>query len=445
MNKIKKYLCVISFDALSSLDFDYIKELPNFKNFIREASYCKNVRSVLPTLTYPAHTTIVTGKYPKNHGVINNKLLQPNSKRPDWYWYRKYIKGDTLYDMAIKDGMKVGALLWPVTGKSKIQYNMPEIFPNRSWQNQVMVSLFSGSPMFQYKLNKKYGYLRNGTQQPYLDNFTHKSMLYTIENKKPNLTFVHYTDLDSMRHIYGFNSKEAREALLRHDARLGEIISSLRKNNMYKDTTIVVLGDHSSLDEDKIINLNVLLRKSGYININKGGKILDYKAIAHSCDGCTYIYTNKYNFELVNKLHDILMDFNKTYNCIEKIYSKEEAAQLGADPNCTFMIDAKKGYYFLDNVNGELIQKITDENFDKIEGATRATHGYSPFKPNYDTVFMISGNGINKGVVVEKMNLVDEAPTLAKVMGLDLKNCDGQVIEEFLLQNKIENKEIRRR
>ncbi|ABK62371.1 MULTISPECIES: alkaline phosphatase family protein [Clostridium] len=436
MNKIKKYLCIISFDALSSLDFDYIKELPNFKSFIREASYCKNVRSVFPSLTYPAHTTIVTGKYPKGHGVINNTLFQPNCKNPDWYWYRKYIKGDTLYDLAIKEGMKVAALLWPVTGKSKIQYNMPEIFANKFWKNQTMVSLFSGSPMFQYKLNKKYGYLRSGIGQPYLDNFTHKSMLYTIENKKPNLTFVHYTDLDSMRHRYGFNSKEAREALLRHDSRLGDIISTLRKNNMYKDTTIVVLGDHSSLDENKIINLNVLLKENGYINANKNAKIIDYKAIANSCDGSTYIYTKKYNFQLVNKVYDLLMEFKKKYNCIEKIYSREEATRLGADPNCTFMIDAKKGYYFLDNINGKLIQEITDDNIDKIEGATRATHGYSPFKPNYDTVFMMSGRGINKGVIVDKMNLVDEAPTLAKVMGLDLKDCDGRVIEEFLLKKR---------
>ncbi|KEI00157.1 ectonucleotide pyrophosphatase/phosphodiesterase [Clostridium botulinum] len=432
MDKIRKYMCVISFDGLSSLDFNYIKELPNFKEFIREASYCKNVCSILPSLTYPAHTTIVTGKYPKNHGVINNKLLQPNRAHPDWYWYRKYIKGDTLYDLSIKKGMKIAALLWPVTGKSKIQYNMPEIFANRAWQNQVMVSLLSGSPLFQYKLNKKFGHIRNGLMQPNLDNFTHKSLLYTLQTKKPNITFVHYTDLDSMRHRYGFHSKEAKEALLRHDVRLGDIMATLRESKLYKDTTVVVLGDHSSFDENKIINLNILLKENGYIKLDDKGKIIDYKAIAHSCDGSTYIYTKSYNFDLVNRIYDIINKFNKEHNCIEKIYSKEEATKLGADPKCTFMLDAKLGYYFLDNINGNLIQEITDENIDKIPGATKSTHGYSPFKPNYGTVFMMRGKGVKQGVIIEKMNLVDEGPTIAKLLEINLKDTDGRVIEEFL-------------
>ena len=185
MGKRPKYLFVISFDGLSSLDFEYIKKLPNFKDFLKEASYSKEVYSIYPSLTYPAHVTIVTGKYPKNHGVINNTKLQINKDSPDWYWHRKNIKGETIYDLAIKKGMKVAALLWPVTAKSKIQYNMPEIFPNRPWQNQLMVSAFNGSPYYQYKLNKLYGNLRKGIKQPYLDNFTHHSLLYTIKNVKP--------------------------------------------------------------------------------------------------------------------------------------------------------------------------------------------------------------------------------------------------------------------
>lgn len=180
MERKTKHLIVISFDGLSTLDFEYIKSLSNFKNFINESSYCKQVYSVYPTLTYPAHATIVTVKYPKNHGIINNTLLQPNRNSPDWFWQRKYIKGETLYDIAIERGMKVAALLWPVTAKSNIQYNMPEIFANRPWQNQIIVSLLNGSPLFQAMLNNKFGALRDGINQPNLDNFTHQSLLLSL-------------------------------------------------------------------------------------------------------------------------------------------------------------------------------------------------------------------------------------------------------------------------
>lgn len=432
MKRTTKHLIVISFDGLSTLDFEYIKSLPNFEKFINESACCKKVYSVYPTLTYPAHATIVTGKYPKNHGIINNTLLQPGRRSPDWYWQRKYIKGETLYDLAIKRGMKVAALLWPVTAKSSIQYNMPEIFANRSWHNQIMVSLFNGSPLFQITLNNKFGALRDGLRQPNLDNFTHQSLLYTIKEKKPDITFVHYTDLDTMRHHHGFYSKEAKEALKRHDSRLEDIIKTLKENNMYEDSTIIALGDHSSLDEDKIINLNILLKENGYINVNTSGNIIDYKAIIKNCDGSAYVYVkDSLNQKLICEIRDLIDDFNKKYKCIEAIFTSDEAKELGADPRCALMLEANKGYYFLDHLEGEIIKKIQPNEAGVVHDVTSSTHGYSPFKEDYTTVFMAAGCGIKKGAVIEKMNLIDEAPTMAKLLGLELKNVDGRIVEEI--------------
>ncbi|MFL0196580.1 ectonucleotide pyrophosphatase/phosphodiesterase [Clostridium sp. WILCCON 0269] len=437
MQRTSKYLYIISLDGLSSLDFEYISNLPNFKSFLATASYCKNVYSVYPTLTYPAHVSIVTGKYPKNHGIINNTLLQPNRKCPDWYWYRNEIKGDTFYDLAIENGMKVAALLWPVTARSKIQYNMPEIFANRLWQSQVIVSLLNGAPLFQYELNRKFGYLRDGIKQPNLDNFIHKSLLHTIKNKHVDLTLAHYSDLDSMRHKYGFNSEEATLALKRHDKRIGEIVQALKEKGIYEESTIIILGDHSSLDTNKVINLNVLLKDRGYIKVNAKGKISDYKAITKSCDGCVYVYVKNNDSKVLKEIRELIEDFNVVYEGIEAIYSREEALELGADEQCSLMLEAKLPYYFQDKIYGELIEEIDKENLQGEDGYKLCNHGYSPFKPNYTTVFMASGKGIKKGVIIQQMNLVDEAPTIAKLLGLELKNTDGKVLEHLLEGNYI--------
>lgn len=434
MERICKYLYVISLDGLSTLDFEYINMLPNFRNFIAASSYCKNVYSVYPTLTYPAHASIVTGRYPKNHGIVNNTLLQLNRKSPDWYWHSKNIKGDTIYDLAAKNGMVVGALLWPVTAKARIQYNMPEIFANRPWESQIIVSLFNGSPLFQYQLNKEFGHLRDGIKQPNLDNFTHQSLLYTIKNKNLDLTLVHYTDLDSTRHKYGFYSEEAKLALKRHDKRIGEIVQTLKDKGIYEESTIILLGDHSSIDEDKIINLNVLLREKGYIQVDGKGKILDYKAIVKNCDGSAYIYTKGEDEE---RLKEILREFNDKYECIEEIYSREEAVDFGADPQCYLMLEAKKGYYFQDGITGKIIKEINSYSIKDDEEYTLSTHGYSPFKSDYTTVFIAAGRGIKKGNIIEKMNLVDEAPTIAKLLGLELQNVDGKVVDDLIEENYI--------
>jgi predicted AlkP superfamily pyrophosphatase or phosphodiesterase len=436
MRRMTNYLFVISFDGLSTLDFKTLSMLPNFCEFLKKASYSKKVYSVYPTLTYPAHATIVTGKYPKNHGIVNNTLLQTNRNNPDWYWQRKYIKGETFYDQAIEKGMKVAALLWPVTAQSKIQYNMPEVVANRPWENQILVSLINGSPIYQFNLNQKFGYLRKGLRQPELDDFVQQSLLYTIRELRPDLTLVHFTDLDSLRHYHGFHSKEASEALQRHDQRLGELIQTLKEMNIYEECTLAVLGDHSSLDEDKIIRLNILLRDKGYIQVNSKGWITDYKAIVKSCDGSAYVYLknkeDRGNLQFLHRLYNCFKEFNQRTQALEAIYSNAEATELGADPQCAFMLEANHGYIFTDDVDGEIIHQILPEEVGFCPHHTKAAHGYSPYKKDYTTIFLLSGKGIREKVILPEMSLVDEGPTLAKLLGVNLKDTDGRILQEFL-------------
>ena len=288
MKSKTKRMIIISFDCLSSLDLPTIKRLSYFRNMINEGSFAPNVQTIYPSLTYPCHTSIITGNFPKKHGIINNTLIQPGRTSPDWYWYRSSIKGTTLYDQAKHAGLTTASLLWPVTGRANIDYNLPEIFPNRPWQTQLLVSLFSGTPLYQWQLNKKFGYLRQGLSQPHLDDFVLASCLDTIKTKKPNLLLVHFTDLDSQRHDHGFHSKEAMEALNRHNERLGKVINTLKEYNLYKETTLIVLGDHSALDENKAIKINTLLMQENLIHTNKKGKLVSWKSYCKSCDGFTW-------------------------------------------------------------------------------------------------------------------------------------------------------------
>lgn len=430
MERKTKHLVVVSFDALSTLDFDYISSLPNFKKFLEKAAFCKQVTSIYPTLTYPAHTTIITGRSPKNHGIINNTLLQPKRKKPDWYWYKKYIKGETVYDQAVKKGMRVASILWPVTGRAKIHYNMPEIFANRPWQNQIMVSLLSGTPLYQYKLNKMFGHLRQGTVQPQLDHFSHEALLYTLKKYRPDLTLVHFTDLDWQRHEYGFKSPEATEALHRHDKRLGEIIKMLQDENMYEDSTIILLGDHSTLDVSNIIYLNSIFKQKEYLHISKG-KIKSWQVMAKSCDGSSYVYIkDKQLVPEVAKLLNIMSEDEK--NGIEKVFSREEAEELGADPNCDFMLEGRLGYYFSDEVGETLVRQIGTDPESRIKGAMLGAHGYSPDKPDYSTVLMIAGQGIRPNVTLDQMSLLDEAATMGYLLGFEMEQAEGRILEEFL-------------
>lgn len=426
-----KYVIVISFDAVSEEDLEFLSKQPNFSKLIKNGALIKNVESVYPSLTYPAHATIVTGKYPKNHGVINNTVLDFKNDNPDWYWYRKYIKGDTIFDLAEKSGMKTCSILWPVTARSKITYNMPEIFCTKRYDNQILKSALAGSKIYQVNMNKRFGYLRQGMDEPYLDNFATEVAKKTIRELKPNLILLHLIDSDSQKHKYGIENKEVIESLKRHDERLGEIIESLKLAGIYEDSTIIALGDHSQINVNNVIKLNSILMKNDLINVN-GNKIKSYKAIAKSCDGSSYIYLkNKNDVETRKKVRDILNELkNKYSNVIEEVYNNEEIKNLGADINASFMIEAKRGYYFIDDFLGEAIEVIDESS--KIKHKLRASHGYLPSRDNYKTFFIAYGKTIKKGVVLEKGKLINHGPTIAKILDVDLRDCDG-IVEERIL------------
>lgn len=128
MNNIP--LIIISLDALGYCDEETYKNLPFLKSIIEKGTWIRKVESIYPTLTYPIHSTIVTGRYPIEHGVDNNLLVQPEKKAMDWYWDHDYISGDTILKNAHKKGLKIAAFSWPVSAKADIEFNVPEVSPN---------------------------------------------------------------------------------------------------------------------------------------------------------------------------------------------------------------------------------------------------------------------------------------------------------------------------
>jgi predicted AlkP superfamily pyrophosphatase or phosphodiesterase len=418
-------IIIISLDGLGRKDFEFLKTLPSFSKLLSNSSYSYKVNSIYPSLTYPAHVSIVTGKKPSNHGVINNILLQPGVDSPDWFWFKSQVNCDTIYDLAKKEGYTTGSILWPVTGKATIDYNMPEIFANRWWLTQPMISLYSGTPSFQLLMNFKYGYLREGKKQPHLDNFSTECALYLLQKEKVDFLMVHLTDVDTNKHHYGTENDEITNALRRHDVRLGKIMQILNTHDCYKQSTIVVLGDHSLIDTNKILKLNTLFVKEGYITKDEKGKLQEPKVYLNNCDGSAYIYIKDNDVALKDKVIQLLKDFSSNNDdCLEEILSGDDLRNLGIDNNCAIMLEAKKGYYFSNDLTGETIEEV-GEKYDK------ATHGYSPFKEDYQTFFLVSGDNIKKNFDIGEMSLLDEAPTLAKIIGTELPSPDGRILSNI--------------
>ncbi|WP_277631194.1 alkaline phosphatase family protein [Atopococcus tabaci] len=419
----KRRLYIISLDAFGASDLEYARTLPHFRYLLSRSALVKEVETVYPSLTYMCHTSIATGMYPHRHGVVHNTKLQPDRSSPDWYWYAKDIKTPTFFDVAHKAGYKTASFLWPVTGRSQsIDYNLTEIFPNRSWQNQVMVSLYSSTPSFALHLDRKYRHLRKGIEQPQLDDFLTAGIVDTIRTKNPDLMAIHFVDLDAMRHKYGVQSLEAKRAIKRMDERLGKIIRAMKEKDIFEETVIAVLGDHYQIDTHTAIRFNALFKEEGWLRTNTKGKILSWDVLAKEAGGSCYIYTS----DQADK--QAVLELLRLYpDIIEAVYTGEQADQLGADTACTFLVEARRGFYFQDENEEPFEETVKPTN--KLN---KATHGYSPLKDNYETMLFISGPGINTEARIPQARLVDEGPTFLHALGLAYPHeTEGRVLKEL--------------
>ncbi len=419
-------MLVISLDAVGSRDLEFLETLPHFKELLERAALCRRVKSVCPSLTYPAHTSIITGKYPLHHGIINNLRLQPGRANPDWFWHRRFVRGTTLYDEARRAGLTTAALLWPVTAGARITYHLPEIWANRPWENQLMVSILYGTPRYEMDLFRRYGHLLDGVRQPMLDNFVQSALLRTLRKYHPDLTLVHLTDVDTIRHEYGVDSKEAREALIRHDLRLGETIGLLERMGEKKTTNIILLGDHYQKNVHQVVYPNYYIVQKGWAKERNGG-LTNWKVTAQNCDGACYIYVkDRKDKKQMLEVASWLKEWKKEPDSgIQAVYTSRQAWEKGADPRCAFMLEAREGYYFKNGC------QMPYQRAEEGNGVHRGAHGYDPDACGYETFFLAAGPDFQPGARISEMFLIDEGPIMARALGLELEDADGAVLNGF--------------
>jgi predicted AlkP superfamily pyrophosphatase or phosphodiesterase len=127
------YVVMISIDGLIPEYYTAPAPLglnvPTLSQMKLNGAYAEGVEGVYPSVTYPSHTTLITGVRPALHGIIQNRIFEaPNEPQTkEWYWFSKDLKIETLWSMAKRAGLTTGNVGWPVTAGAEIDYNVPEI------------------------------------------------------------------------------------------------------------------------------------------------------------------------------------------------------------------------------------------------------------------------------------------------------------------------------
>lgn len=393
-------LILLSLDALFDRDLSLLGPDAFLTNWLRHAAVCTQVKTVFPALTYPAHTTLMTGCDPVDHGIGQNMPFQPDvaDDLRVWYLDAANIRRETLFTAVRKAGGTCASMLWPVTCRCPdIRWNFPEAHTVRG-ENQVMKMLQCGSAPWILQMELLHGRKRPSIAEPHLSDYAATLVQDVMKAHRPTLTAAHLIDLDDHRHRFGTDSAEARAAISRLNDRVEQIWHAMQHTSGYEDGLLALVSDHGQADVNRTVCLTELLESN-----NLGGSVT-----VQSNGMSAYLYPKGGNVtEAINWLMS-----HATMAGISRVYRREELDDMHAVKGPLYAVEAAAGVVFSD-----MLPEAKRE---------KATHGFGPGHPAENCLFAVRGRGIREGAILPAMPMRDVAPTLAELMGTPLPQATGR-------------------
>lgn len=255
-------LLVISIDGL---DHRYLRDcdklglkIPTLRRLMREGEWTDGVIGVLPTVTWPSHTTIISGVAPAVHGIRGNR--RPREEGGDYYWDASLLKVKTLWHATRAAGRKSAAITWPVTVDAAIDFNLPEYFQRRNGGGMDLRSIESkATPGLVEKISRVFP----SFAQEWMDDRTRAlAARYLLKYEKPDLILLHFVDLDAEAHHNGPFTREANAILEYTDQLIGEMIA-----DMPLGTVVAIVSDHGFERADRVVDVAAAINDAGILDV----------------------------------------------------------------------------------------------------------------------------------------------------------------------------------
>jgi predicted AlkP superfamily pyrophosphatase or phosphodiesterase len=201
-----KLALIITIDGLRP---DAISEThtPNLSALIKQGSYTLEAKTIRPSMTIPAHTSLITGLTPKRHNTFFNS----------WGESLGYVKADTIFCIVENRGMKTAMFV----GKDKLRY-----LAKPGCVDHFVSTEASNSR---------------------IQDIEHEFSNY-FKKEVPVLTLLHFPEPDLTGHKHGWMTEEYLTALRNVDAAIGKVIETVNETGTYNQILIVITSDHGGKD-----------------------------------------------------------------------------------------------------------------------------------------------------------------------------------------------------
>lgn len=198
------HVFIISFDQ-GNPDLIQQADMPTFHQMAMEGARTWTAYTIVPSVTLPAHTSMLTGVGPQVHQILWNDYLPA----------RGLVKIPTIFSLAKQQGLVTAMFV----GKEKFKHlALPDsldafVWPQTNGDAKAVAEAFAGQ----------------------------------VGTLKPNLCFIHFEDPDTAGHASGAHSPEKAKALADCDAALKMVKDAIAAAGL-TNSVIILTADHGSHD-----------------------------------------------------------------------------------------------------------------------------------------------------------------------------------------------------
>lgn len=430
------HVVLISIDGLRpEFYLDPSWPAPMLQQLARDGAAAERVEGVFPTVTYPSHTTMITGVRPALHGVAYNALFDADGTTDDWYWYEEQIRTPTLWDLCREAGLTSASLGWPASVGAPVDWNLPEIWDPDDATLFLRVTAEASTPpgLLEEIEREATGRLRLETFTLYhhtRDDRAGDIASYLLETYRPNLLTVHLLTTDEFQHQDGRDSDRVRRAVAVADRAVAQIWETAERAGLLHRTAFVITGDHGHVNRHTRLAPNVWLRGVGLLERNDpaddGGRG-DWRAVFHTTGAAAFLHLKDPGDEEALALVQLAFDrLDPAVRSLFRVVERDELDALGAAPGAALALALRPGIDVTGRLDGPA-----------VEATKGATHGYLPdAHPHIYTGLLASGAGLHPGRRAAELRLVDVAPLVAELLGLELEGAEGLAPRGWLIETE---------
>ena len=360
--------------SLDGVRHDYLDRapFPAFARIARDGLRAARLIPVYPSNTFPGHVSLATGATPAVHGIVDNRFWdRARNQRFEYSNDAGWIDAEPLWVTAERQGVHAATYFWV---GSEIDW--------RGVGARYRVAPYDAKVGEAEKVARILAWL----DLPPRD--------------RPRLVMSYWHGADGVGHAEGPDSPGVVKQLAEQDRQLGMLLAGLDARGAWPHTTLLVVSDHGMTRVGKSVPIQGALRSA-----KVRARVEPSSSVAHvfledpadlaraerALAGLEGVHVDRRD-ALPASLH--LSHPTRTGDLVVR-----------ADPPYTF---AKSGWF---------------------ERAPRGMHGYAPEHPDMAGIFLAVGRGVPAGAKLDAVQMIDVAPTAARLLGIDPpRNAEGRAI-----------------